>query len=54
MPNEIDLLITNEADLSIYSKTIPINYKLFEVLPKYLRFVKGVIDCEDLPLNVSI
>jgi len=27
--------------------------KCKELLPNYLRFVKGVIDCEDLPLNVS-
>ena len=30
-----------------------IKSKCSELLPYYLRFIKGVVDCEDLPLNIS-
>ncbi|MCK4849619.1 MAG: molecular chaperone HtpG, partial [Candidatus Heimdallarchaeota archaeon] len=39
--------------LKLYSKKILIQEKAKELLPEYLRFVFGVVDSEDLPLNVS-
>jgi molecular chaperone HtpG len=39
--------------LSLYVKRIFIMNDCKELLPNYLRFVKGIVDSEDLPLNVS-
>ena len=40
-------------NLDLYSKKILISKNCKELLPNYLRFVRGVVDCEDLPLNIS-
>ncbi len=39
--------------IKLYSRKILIQENFKELLPKYLRFIEGVVDSEDLPLNVS-
>ncbi len=42
-----------KAGLRLYVQRVLIMERCEEVLPFYLRFVKGVVDSADLPLNVS-
>lgn len=39
--------------LKLYSRKVLIQENFKELLPAYLRFVEGVVDSEDVPLNVS-
>ena len=49
-----DLFMNHESGgISLYIKRVFIMNDCKELIPGYLRFVKGVIDSEDLPLNIS-
>lgn len=43
----------NESGIALYTRKILIKNKTDNILPKWLRFVKGVVDSEDIPLNLS-
>ena len=45
--------IDYEKGLQLYSKGVFIMDKCKELIPDYLRFVKGIVDSSDLSLNIS-
>jgi len=45
--------LRREEGLKLYSRNILIDEYNKDLLPEHLRFVQGVVDSEDLPLNVS-
>ena len=42
-----------ESGLRLYARRVMVMDKCEELLPRYLRFIKGVVDSSDLPLNIS-
>jgi len=42
-----------QGGLRLYAKRVMVTENCAELLPGYLRFIKGVVDSADLPLNIS-
>jgi molecular chaperone HtpG len=45
--------LNTDHGLRLYSRKILIQERNKDLLPEYMRFIDGVVDSEDLPLNVS-
>ncbi|XP_005184511.2 heat shock protein 75 kDa, mitochondrial [Musca domestica] len=52
-PGLFEMTRDGSAGVSLYTRKILIQSKTENLVPKWLRFVKGVVDSEDIPLNLS-
>src|SRR5699024_3355537 len=50
LKNEFELI---EGKVKLYNNQVFVADNIKEVIPEFLLLLKGVIDCPDLPLNVS-
>merc|ERR1712071_740245 len=44
---------TKKSEVKLYVRRVLVAEKFDELLPRYLNFARGVVDSDDLPLNVS-
>ena len=46
-------MMQEQLKMDLYSRKVMIKENCRELIPNYLRFVKGIVDCENMPLNIS-
>merc|ERR1712147_482473 len=51
--DQMDNYWTKKSEVKLYVRRVLVAEKFDELLPRYLNFVRGVVDSDDLPLNVS-
>lgn len=44
---------STDADIKLYVRKVLVADKLDDLLPRYLNFIVGLVDSDDLPINVS-
>ncbi|KAM8843960.1 heat shock protein 75 kDa, mitochondrial [Spinachia spinachia] len=52
-PSMFDVSREMGSSVSLFSRKVLIQTKATDILPKWLRFLRGVVDSEDIPLNLS-
>ncbi|KAM8713818.1 hypothetical protein ACLKA7_014047 [Drosophila subpalustris] len=52
-PGLFEMSRDGSTGVALYTRKVLIQSKTENLLPKWLRFVKGVVDSEDIPLNLS-
>lgn len=52
-PQQADKVEVQPGEVKLYNNQVYIADNIKEVVPEFLLLLKGVIDCPDLPLNVS-
>ncbi|KAL0272837.1 UNVERIFIED_CONTAM: hypothetical protein PYX00_005661 [Menopon gallinae] len=52
-PDLFQLSRESDSGVALYCRKVLIQSKAESLLPKWLRFIKGVVDSEDIPLNLS-
>uniref|UniRef100_A0A8D0HCS6 Heat shock protein 75 kDa, mitochondrial n=1 Tax=Sphenodon punctatus TaxID=8508 RepID=A0A8D0HCS6_SPHPU len=52
-PSMFDISREMGSSIALYSRKVLIQTKAADILPKWLRFLRGVVDSEDIPLNLS-
>jgi TNF receptor-associated protein 1 len=53
IPGMFEMSANSQVGVALYSRKVLIKNKADNIIPMWLRFLKGVVDSEDIPLNLS-